>query len=50
MKPEGWVEAEIAEKLMNLPYEEFFQWTYAMMDRHGYRNFLVRESPRTVKN
>ena len=48
LKKDGWFEADITEKLLNSPNEELFQWTYAMMDKHGYRNYLITENPVTV--
>lgn len=48
LKQDGWFEAEITAKLLNSPSEELFQWTYAMMDKHGYRNYLITENPGPV--
>jgi hypothetical protein len=48
LKKEGWFEAEVSAKLLNAPNEELFLWTYAMMDKHGYRNYLITENPGPV--
>ncbi len=48
LKKEGWFEAEVAAKLLNSSNEELLQWTYAMMDKHGYRNYLITENPEPV--
>jgi hypothetical protein len=48
LKQDGWFEVEITVKLLNSSNEELFQWTYAMMDMHGYRNYLITENPGQV--
>jgi hypothetical protein len=48
LKQDGWFEAEITAKLLDSSNEELFQWTYAMMDKHGYRNYLITENPEPV--
>jgi hypothetical protein len=45
LKQDGWFEVEIAAKLLNSSNEELLLWTYAMMDKHGYRNYLITENP-----
>jgi hypothetical protein len=45
LEKEGWFEAEITGKLKNAPAEELVRWVYAMMDKHGYRNYLITENP-----
>jgi hypothetical protein len=45
LRQDGWFEMEISAKLLNSPNEELFKWTYAMMDKHGYRNYLITENP-----
>lgn len=46
LKQDGWFEAEVTAKLLDSSNEELFQWTYAMMDKHGYRNYLLTENPK----
>lgn len=48
LKKEGWFEVEVSKKLLNSSNEELFKWTYAMMDKHGYRNYLITENPGLV--
>jgi hypothetical protein len=48
LKQDGWFEVQVAAKLLNSSNEELLQWTYAMMDKHGYRNYLITENPGTV--
>jgi hypothetical protein len=48
LKQDGWFEVEITAKLLNSSNEDLFQWTYAMMDKHGYRNYLITENPGPV--
>ena len=48
MKKDGWFEADVTTKLLNSSNEELLQWTYAMMDKHGYRNYLITENPAPV--
>jgi hypothetical protein len=45
LKQDGWFEVEVAAKLLDSSNEELLQWTYAMMDKHGYRNYLITENP-----
>jgi hypothetical protein len=48
LKKDGWFEVEITAKLLNSSNEELFRWTYAMMDKHGFRNYLITENPGPV--
>jgi len=48
LKQEGWFEVEVSAKLLKSSNEELLQWTYAMMDKHGYRNYLITENPEPV--
>ena len=48
LKQDGWFEVEVTAKLLNSSNEELLQWTYAMMDKHGYRNYLITENPGPV--
>ena len=48
LKPEGWCEAEITEKLKNASPDELARWVYAMVDKHNYRNYLITENPGPV--
>jgi hypothetical protein len=45
LRQDGWFEVEVSAKLLKSSNEELFKWTYAMMDKHGYRNYLVTENP-----
>jgi hypothetical protein len=45
LNKDGWFEAEITAKLLNSSNEELLQWTYAMMDKQGFRNYLITENP-----
>jgi hypothetical protein len=48
LKQDGWFEVEITEKLLNSSNGELLRWAYAMMDKHGYRNYLITENPEPV--
>jgi hypothetical protein len=48
LKQDGWFEAEVTARLLNSSNEALLQWTYAMMDKHGYRNYLITENPGVV--
>ena len=48
LEQDGWFEVEVAAKLLNSSNEELFRWAYAMMDKHGYRNYLIIENPAPV--
>jgi hypothetical protein len=45
LRQDGWFEVEVSAKLLNSSNEELFQWAYAMLDKHGYRNYLITENP-----
>jgi hypothetical protein len=45
LKQEGWFEVEITGKLLQATDTELIRWVYAMMDRYGYRNYLITENP-----
>jgi len=45
LEQDGWFEVEVTAKLLNSSKEALLQWTYAMMDKHGYRNYLITENP-----
>jgi hypothetical protein len=45
LNQDGWFEAEVTAKLLNSSNEELLQWTYAIMDKLGYRNYLITENP-----
>jgi hypothetical protein len=48
LKQDGWFEAEVTAKLLDSSNEELLTWTYAMMDKHGFRNYLITENPGPV--
>jgi hypothetical protein len=45
LKPDGWFEAELTEKLLHATAEDLTRWAYAMMERYHYRNYLITENP-----
>jgi hypothetical protein len=45
LRQDGWFETEISGGLMGAPDEELLRWIYAMMDRYGYRNYVITENP-----
>jgi hypothetical protein len=45
LKQDGWFEADMTGKLLNVPVEELSRWAYTMMERHNYRNYLITENP-----
>jgi len=45
LKQDGWFEAEITGKLLQATDEELTRRAYAVMDRQGYRNYLITENP-----
>ena len=49
LKQDGWHETEINENLMYAPVEELVFWAYAMMERYGYRNYMITENPGVVE-
>jgi len=49
LKQDGWYEVEIT-CLLHATDEKLSQWAYAMMDQHGYRNYLITENPARVFN
>jgi hypothetical protein len=46
LRQDGWFEAEVTAKLLNSSDGELLLWAYAMMDKHGYRNYWITENPR----
>jgi hypothetical protein len=48
LRRDGWFEVDVTARLLNSSNEELLQWTYAMMDKHGYRNYLITENPGAV--
>jgi len=45
LKGDGWSEFEMSGKLLKATQEELILWAYEMMERYGYRNYLITENP-----
>lgn len=48
MRSDGWFEAKLTGKLLQASYEEVIRRAYAIMERYGYRNYMITENPEYV--